>query len=319
MTFDPNALGSTTDTKTVSWTARDCMLYALGVGAGVDDLAYTTNNTTGVTQRMLPSMPVTLGPDFSVLRRAGRVDWTKVLHAEQEVELLAPVPTEGQAEVTSRIAAMWDKQTAALVAVDTEAKSLEGQHLWRSRATLFVKGAGGWGGERGPSTTNADLPGLAELPAQPDQTVSYQTRPEQALIYRLSGDYNPLHSDPAFAARAGLDRPILHGLATFGFAARAVLAFTDPFTGTSTDRSADQDTGEDPFALRGLSARFAAPVLPGDTLHVDLWRASEDMVRFTVRGANGAAVLVNGRADLNIAKNGSRNAAGTATETTAGS
>lgn len=308
MTFDPSALGSTTETKTVSWTARDCMLYALGVGAGVDDLAYTTNNTAGVTQRMLPTMPVTLGSDFSVLRRAGRVDWTKVLHAEQEVELLGPVPTEGQANVTSRLAAMWDKQTAALVAVDTEAESLDGRPLWRSRATLFVKGAGGWGGDRGPSSNNADLPELTELPTGPDQTITYQTRPEQALIYRLSGDYNPLHSDPAFAARAGLDRPILHGLATFGFAARAVLAFTETFTGTtigtstgaSTGKAADQHAGEDPFAVRGLSARFAAPVLPGDTLHVDLWRGGDDMVRFTVRGPDGAAVLVNGRAALNM-------------------
>lgn len=280
MTLDPRAVGSTSETKTVSWTARDCMLYALGVGAGVDDLTYTTNNTEGIEQHMLPTMPVTLGPDFSVLRRAGRLDWTKVLHAEQEIELLAPVPTDGQAEVTSRIAEMWDKQTAALVAVDTEAQNLDGLPLWRSRATLFIKDAGGWGGERGPSSTKT---GLSEVPEQPDCTISYQTRPEQALIYRLSGDYNPLHSDPAFAARAGLDRPILHGLATFGFAARAVLAFT----------------GQDPDPVRSLSARFAAPVRPGDALHVDLWKTADKVVRFTVHGPDGAAVLVNGRASLN--------------------
>ncbi|MGV9949841.1 MaoC/PaaZ C-terminal domain-containing protein [Rhodococcus aetherivorans] len=280
MTFDPSAVGSTSETKTVSWTARDCMLYALGVGAGVDDLAYTTNNTDGIEQHMLPTMPVTLGSDFSVLRRAGRLDWTKVLHAEQEIELFAPLPIDGQAEVTSRLAQMWDKQTAALVAIDTEAKNLGGEPLWRSRATLFIKGAGGWGGERGPSTTKPELP---DLSTQPDRTISYQTRPEQALIYRLSGDYNPLHSDPAFAARAGVGRPILHGLATFGFAARAVLAFT----------------GKEPKSLRNLSARFAAPVWPGDALHVDLWKTDGDVVRFNVRGPGGTAVLVNGRAELN--------------------
>lgn len=280
MTFDPNAVGSTSEPKTVSWTARDCMLYALGVGAGVDDLVYTTNNTEGIVQRMLPTMPVTLGPDFSVLRHAGGVDWTKVLHAEQEIELLAPVPTEGQAEVISRIAHMWDKQKAALVAVDTEARGLDGEPLWRSRATLFVKGAGGWGGERGASTTTESL-------ERPDHTIAYQTRPEQALIYRLSGDYNPLHSDPAFAARAGMDRPILHGLATFGFAGRAVLAVT----------------GDDAGSVRKLAARFAAPVRPGDELHVDLWNTGEGVIRFNVRGPDGEAVLVNGRADLDVAGN----------------
>lgn len=133
----------------------------------------------------------------------------------------------------------------------------DGRELWRSSAGLFIRGVGGWGGARGP----ADSAGRAPQVPTDDRyitTLTYQTHPDQALIYRLSGDRNPLHSDPAFAARAGMDRPILHGLCTFGFAGRAVLALS----------------GAD-ATLRSMSARFAGPVWPGDTLTVDLWRPDD--------------------------------------------
>lgn len=273
MPLDPAAVGAASRTKVVSWTPRDCMLYALGVGAGIDDLEYTTNNTRGVEQRMLPTMPVTLGVDFSVLKQAGEIDWTKLLHAEQEIELLDELPVTGSAQVTTRLVHLWDKDPAALVVAETEGTTEAGNPLWRSRASLFIKGAGGWGGDRGPASAEA------MLPEQPDATLTYATRPDQALLYRLSGDENPLHSDPAFAARAGLDRPILHGLATFGFAGRAVLAFAGPGRAS----------------LRTLKARFASPVWPGDTLNVDLWNDDES-VHFTVRGRDDRVVLSGGRA-----------------------
>jgi acyl dehydratase len=252
------------------------MLYALGVGAGVDDLAFTTNNTRGVVQRMLPTMPVTLGFDTHVLARAGTIDWTKLVHAEQSLELYDEVPPAGQAITTTRIAEMWDKQSAALVVLETEARAETDRSLWRSRTSLFVKGAGGWGGERGPAA------GAPDLPERPDETVTYRTRPDQALLYRLSGDYNPLHSDPAFARRAGFPRPILHGLCTFGFAGRALLR---AIGGIESSR------------LRGLGARFAAPVFPGDTLHVDLWRTDAG-VAFRTRTEDGRDVLTAGWATI---------------------
>jgi acyl dehydratase len=276
MPLDPAALGATSTPRPVSWTARDCMLYALGVGAGVDDLAYTTNNTHGVQQQMLPTMPVTLGVDFSVLKQAGTIDWTRLLHAEQEVELLAPLPVDGSAVATTRIAEMWDKEKAALVVAETAGATEDGTPLWRSRASLFLKGAGGWGGDRGPSSSAPEPDG------DPDKTISYRTAENQALIYRLSGDYNPLHSDPSFARRAGMDAPILHGLCTFGFAGRAVL----------------DASGGDPSRIRAIRARFASPVWPGDELHVDLWGAGGDTVRFRVRGRDGNVVLSGGTARL---------------------
>lgn len=275
--FDPGAIGARSKPKRVTWSARDCMIYALGVGAGTDDLAFTTNNTYGVEQRMLPTMPVTLGVDFSVLKQAGPLDWTKVLHAEQRIELLSAIPVEGEADAVTEITEMWDKGKAALIVAQTTGSSPDGIPLWRSTAGLFVRDAGGWGGQRGPSSSGVDTADRHDR----IKTVTYQTRPEQALIYRLSGDYNPLHSDPAFAARAGLDQPILHGLCTFGYAGRAVLEI------------ADADA-----VLSSMSARFAAPVWPGDTLNVDVWRPEDGVVHFAVRGRGDKEVLTAGVATL---------------------
>ncbi|WP_216892250.1 MaoC/PaaZ C-terminal domain-containing protein [Nocardia alni] len=275
--FDPSAVGARSTPKRVSWSARDCMLYALGVGAGTEDLAFTTNNTKGVTQKMVPTMPVTLGVDFSVLKQAGKFDWARLLHAEQRVEILSDIPVEGEAEAFTEITEMWDKGKAALIVARTTGTSLDGTPLWRSSAGLFIKGVGGWGGERGPASTSdteAEATG-------PTKTITYETRPEQALIYRLSGDYNPLHSDPAFAARAGMDRPILHGLCTFGFAGRAVL-----------------DVVAADAKLSSMSARFAGPVWPGDTLEIDVRQSDDHTVRFTMRGRDGKDVLTSGIATV---------------------
>lgn len=275
--FDPNAIGARSIPKRVTWSARDCMLYALGVGAGTNDLAFTTNNTKGMEQKMVPTMPVTLGVDFSVLKQAGRLDWTKVLHAEQRVELLSDIPVDGVAEAVTEITEMWDKGKAALIVAETTATSLHGTPLWRSSAGLFVRDAGGWGGERGPSSAGTET----SRHEGPVKTITYRTRPDQALIYRLSGDYNPLHSDPTFAARAGMDRPILHGLCTFGFAGRAVL-----------------DLAGANAVLTAMSARFAAPVWPGDVLNVDLSQPANTTVHFTVRGRDDKEVLTGGVASV---------------------
>lgn len=271
--FDPAAVGAKSKPKRVSWNARDCMLYALGVGAGTDDLEFTTNNTRGVEQAMVPTMPVTLGVDFSVLKQAGRFDWAKLLHAEQRVEILGEIPVDGEADVVTEIVEMWDKEKAALVVARTTGTSVDGDLLWRSSAGLFVRGVGGWGGSRGAVSTSAPTVVISGA----TKTVTYLTRADQALIYRLSGDYNPLHSDPAFAARAGVDRPILHGLCTFGFAGRAVREVA------GTDRK-----------LASMNARFAGPVWPGDTLAVDAVVADDGSVHFSVRGRENKEVLSGG-------------------------
>jgi len=274
--LDPAAVGTVGESRPIHWTARDCAIYALGVGAGVDELAFTTDNTRDPPQRMLPTMPVVLGADAGVLKAAGTIDWTRLVHASQSVELLAPLPVEGSGTARTRIVEMWDKGKAALVVTETEAVDHCQAILFRTRMALFIGGAGGWGGERGPAAGD-------EPPAgKPEETVTYVTRPEQALLYRLNGDRNPLHSDPAYAQRAGFDRPILHGLCTYGFAGRAVLHTA---------------AGSDPDRVTAMSARFAAPVFPGDTLHIDLWR-NDGGVRFLVRTDAGTVVLSDGRATV---------------------
>lgn len=273
--FDPAAVGAKSTPKRVSWNARDCMLYALGVGAGTEDLEFTTNNTRGVNQVMVPTMPVTLGVDFSVLKQAGRFDWAKLLHAEQRVEVLGDIPVDGEADVVTEIVEMWDKEKAALVVAQTTGTSVDGDVLWRSSAGLFVRGAGGWGGSRGPASEPASFGGAPST----TKTVTYVTRADQALIYRLSGDHNPLHSDPAFAARAGMDRPILHGLCTFGFAGRAV-----------------REVAGSNRKLATMNARFAGPVWPGDSLAIDVESIDDGSVRFSVRGRDDKEVLNGGTA-----------------------
>lgn len=276
MPLDPTAVGTVGRSRTVTWTPKDCALYALGVGAGVDELAFTTDNTRDVPQRMLPTMPVTFGVDAGVLKVAGDIDWTRLVHAEQGVELLEPLAVEGTVTTRTRIAQMWDKEKAALVVLETVGSDEAEKALFRTRMALYIRGAGGWGGERGPTNDESAPEG------KPDDTVTYATRADQALLYRLNGDRNPLHSDPAFAKRAGFERPILHGLCTYGFAGRAVLHAA---------------AGGDPDRLRSMDARFAAPVYPGDTLHVDLWHAWGG-VRFQVRTDAGVVVLTDGKATI---------------------
>jgi len=278
MPLDPAAVGTTSQPQPVSWTPRDCCIYALGVGAGVDDLQFTTDNTGGVAQRVLPTMPVTLGQDVGIIKKAGDIDWARLLHAEQAVELYAELPPEGRAVSTTRIAEMWDKQKAALVVLETEARDPDDDRLlFRTRTALIINGAGGWGGERGPASS------WTRPTRAPDRTISQATRPEQALLYRLSGDRNRLHSDPSFARKAGFDRPILHGLCTYGFSGRALLHALP---------------SQDPGHLASMTARFAAPVLPGDTLHVDVWQVAESELLFETRRDDGTVVLSHGVATI---------------------
>lgn len=278
MPLDPTAVGSQSGPRRTTWGPDDCMLYALAVGAGTDELAFTTENTKGVPQQVLPTYPVVLGTDPAIFKQFGSFDWAKLVHAEQGVEVLRPIPSEGAALTTTRIANMYDKGKAALVVTESESvDETSGEPLFRTRMALFLGGAGGWGGDRGPSES-------WEVPdREPDHTVTHSTRPDQALLYRLCGDHNPLHSDPAFARRAGFERPILHGLCTYGFTGRALV---------HTVASGDA-TG-----LRRMDARFASPVLPGDTLHVDVWRTGDEAL-FRTRKDDGTVVLTNGRCSLN--------------------
>jgi len=260
-----------------SWGPRDVLLYALGVGAGQRDpaleLELTTENSEGLELRAVPTFGVLM------THAAGEelltdLDQTMIVHAEQALGLDRPIPVGGSVQVTAEVESVYDKGSGALItnrAVAVEEDT--GEQLLSARSSVFVRGAGGFGGERGPSSPSWQLPHRP-----PDHALSAEVRPDQALLYRLSGDRNPLHCDPAFARRAGFRAPILHGLATYGIAARLLFG---------------ELCASDPNRFGSIQARFSAPVAPGGVLRVDAWE-HENSFLFQVRDGAGVVVLDRG-------------------------
>jgi len=278
MPMDLSQIGREIGPNEIRWTPDECMLYALGVGAGTSELAFTTENTEGVSQRVLPTFVTTVGRGGG----AGQVDVLsfgsygphQVVHASHKVELYRALEPQGRAQAMMRVTGIWDKRAGALVELETTARDAEtGELMFRSIASLFVLGEGGFGGPHGPV-----LGGPRHPAREADHTISELTRSEQALIYRLSGDHNRIHSDPTVARLASFERPILHGLCSFGYAGRALLnALCDG----------------DPARFRSMSARFAKPGYPGDWLSTRIWVDGELAV-FETRSQNGEALVERG-------------------------
>jgi acyl dehydratase len=251
MPINPDAVGAKGDPVRRKWTSKDALLYALGVGAGLDELQFTTENTKNLPQRVLPTFAVIIGGGGAPMDKVGSFNPALMVHGEQGIELFDESPPNGEIESVGEVTAIWDKGNAAVLEFTTESKNVAtGKPLLRNRMTLFCRGEGGWGGERGPSVK------VAYPDRRPDHQISYQTREDQALLYRLSGDRNPLHSDPSFAKLGGFDRPILHGLCTYGFTGRALLHTI---------------CGGDPLRFRSMDGRFSRPVLPGEELTISMW------------------------------------------------
>ena len=198
-----------------------------------------------------------------------------LVHGEQSIELFGPIPVQCTVRTTSTVTGIYDKGSGALVVSQSTSVDCDsGDPRWTATTSLFVRGEGGFGGDRGPSSSTEPWPAR-----EPDEVVRYATRPDQALLYRLSGDRNPLHSDPVFAKRAGFDRPILHGLCTYGFTGRALLHTV---------------CGSDPARFRSMAGRFSRPTYPGDTLTVSMWNEAEG-VRFRTDNQRGETVIDAGR------------------------
>ncbi|WP_055550755.1 MaoC/PaaZ C-terminal domain-containing protein [Streptomyces sp. NBRC 110028] len=239
----------------LAWGHKDIQLYHLGIGAGIpatdpDELRYTLESELHV----LPSFATVAGGRMALaggLNGPGiDVDLAAVLHGGQTVEVHRPIPVTGDATQTSRVAAVYDKGKAAVIVLRTEAADADGP-LWTCDSRIFVRGEGGFGGERGPSER------LETPDREPDRTVERAIREDQALLYRLSGDWNPLHADPGFAKVAGFDKPILHGLCSYGMVLKAVV---------------DTELGGDVARVRSYTTRFAGVVYPGETLRIRMWR-----------------------------------------------
>jgi acyl dehydratase len=271
MPIDPKAVGSTGGPVERSWTSKDCLLYALGVGSGTDELAFSTEKN----QRVLPTFAVIVGGGGVPFGAIGRFNPAMLVHGEQAIEVFGAIPAEGTVRSTGRIANVWDKRSGAVVVMESESvDAVTGELRFRTRMAAFIRGEGGFGGERGPSGPRNPPPARA-----PDLEIRYQTRPDQALLYRLSGDRNPLHSDPEFAKLAGFENPILHGLCSYGFTGRALLHGL---------------CGGDPARFRSMEARFSKPVIPGDELAVSIWTDGGE-ARFHTSTQRGDVVIDQGR------------------------
>ena len=276
MSLNFDIIGADSEPAERSWTETDVLLYALAVGAGQQDplaeLEFTTENSIGVRTQVLPTFGNMIAGGGG-RRSLGDFDPAALVHAEQAFTLHRPLPAAGTARSVSRVTGIYDKGSAALVVTESAAVDAgTGEPLVTTRGSVFIRGEGGFGGDRGPAQVWA-MPSGA-----PDEQVTYRTRPDQALLYRLTGDRNPLHSDPKFAARGGFPRPILHGMCTYGYTGRALLHAV---------------CGSEPSRFASMEGRFTRPVLPGDELTISIW--ADGGTAYFRTTSNGVPVLDRGR------------------------
>lgn len=292
MPIDPTkAVGAQVGTSSFRWDSSDALLYHLAIGAGsrqgdnldATALSYTTEHGS---QQVLPSFGVVV-PTFHMtdpppLDLPGcDINLAQVVHGSQAITVHSPIPESGSATLTTTLTDVWDKGKAAVIWQEGVATSESGERLWTVRSSIFVRGEGGWGGDRGTSEP-VELPDRA-----PDAESTYVITPQQALLYRLCGDRNPLHSDPAFAEAAGFPAPILHGLCSYGIALREL---TDALLGGDAAR------------VGGFAVKFAGVVFPGETLRVRGWLEDGRIVgSATVAGGDRADAPVLGDVVLTLA------------------
>ena len=253
-----SVLGAQLEERSGTWRPTDVILYHLGLGAGVPptdpaELNYVYEDRLHVlpTFGVIPPSPML----FDMLRLPGMdVDLSRLLHGEQDLELHAALPVDGDVRTSARVCEVSDKGKAALVVLETVTRDARsGQPLVTNRFSAFIRGEGGFGESDGSRPAS---PPPAPPARQPDLEVERATLPQQALLYRLSGDMNPIHADPEFARKGGFDQPILHGLCSYGMVCKAVV-----------DTVLDGDVGR----VGRYRARFAGVVFPGETITVQMW------------------------------------------------
>ncbi len=260
MALNLGAVGTTVGPFEHPYTWKDVALYALAVGAGTSDLGYLVDPRP----KVLPTWGVVPGfvPVFAALDHIGG-DRVQLLHSAMRIELVKPFPSTGVMMTTGHVLGIWDLRIGALANVETRTQ-IGGELHMRTVWTLLLRGEGGFEGERAPSLLRVKVP----KDRAPDFSVAWRTQETQALLYRLTGDINPIHSDPEVARAAGFERPILHGLCSYGFAGHAALKAL---------------AGDDPARFRSLEARFTSPVLPGNALRVEGWVLEPGKAALTVR------------------------------------
>ncbi len=249
MPIDTSVVGRKLDSSTAQWAEKDVILYALGVGETSLSFTYESGIQVLPTFAVIPAFPA-----MFAMGNAMQVNPMMVLHGEQRIELAGPIPSRAKIVSQPTVVAVYDKIKGATVVVEVESRDEKGSLLFKNTFTTFVRGEGGFGGERGPSGPRNVPPERA-----PDAVVEMPTLEWQALLYRLSGDMNPLHADPQMAAIGGFPKPILHGLCTFGHVGRAVL---------------HTFCGSEPSRLKDFEVRFSGVVYPGETIVSEMWKES---------------------------------------------
>jgi acyl dehydratase len=282
MPIDPNkARGAKLPDAELSYTKDQVILYHLGVGAGVpatdaNELQYTYEKNL----KVLPSFAVI--PAFGSMGGIAGIpgmqfNFAMLLHGEQEVILHKPLPPEQKLKTSAHIPEIYDKGKAALVILEATARDQSGEKLFTNRFSLFIRGEGGFGGDAGPKAGNV------APERKPDGVITRTTLPQQALIYRLSGDKNPLHCDPDFAKLAGFDKPIIHGLCSYGIACKAIV---------------DEVLGGDVTQVARYQARFAGVGFPGETYQVSYWKQGKQILLEAKSVERGAPIITNAVVEL---------------------
>jgi acyl dehydratase len=271
-TLGSDVVGMELPPTTFEYAERDVMLYALGIGAKELEFIFERGLKVIPTFAVIPAFPALMGLSAGV-----EVNPVMILHGEQSFKIGKTIPTMGKLTTSGKVSGVYDKGKGALVTLDVETRDASGDVVFTNETGIFIRGAGGFGGDRGPEAGNA-APDRA-----PNKTRSETTLDIQAAIYRLSGDRNPLHIDPAFAKMAGYDRPILHGLCSFGFVGRAVLA---------------EYCGNDPARLTGMGVRFSGVVYPGDTITTEMWDTGNGRILVQAKTQEGRVCISNAYVDV---------------------
>jgi acyl dehydratase len=272
------AVGASTGEREGGWEVDDVILYHLGIGAGVpptdpSELEYTYEKKL----KVLPSFAVVAGgrrPTATSGFKLPGIEFNlaQLLHGEQDIEIHRPLPTSARTRTKGRIADVFDKGKAALVILENQTYDESGDLLYTNRMGAFIRGEGGFGGPSGPPAGN-EPPDRA-----PDGVAESRTLPQQALLYRLNGDKNPLHADPEFAKMAGFDRPIIHGLCSYGIACKAIV---------------DHALGGDPTRVARYQARFRGVAFPGETFVTSWWREGDRLILTVASKERGAPIISN--------------------------
>ena len=268
--MDLSVIGKKSEPKIFEYSWKDVILYALGIGAQTDEFSFVYENAPGGL-KVFPSFGTLVPPLPWESLGSLKLQPSRIIHGGHFIRLHRPIPPEGRLVTVTEVPNIYDKGKAAIIILRMETTTESGEPVFDNEAVLYYIGGGGFGGDRGPKAEHLRPPEGVD----PDFRVAYSIPENQAALYRLSGDFNPLHIDPEFAKAARFDSPLLHGLCTFGYATRAIV-----------HSACDGDATR----FKEFRVRFGGPVYPGETLIIEGWENGKG--RFIIRGRTDRATVL---------------------------